>query len=73
MSLIPNEPASQLVTRTDMHGFGSELRMAELRGDIAKLDARITSEIANLRVHTTRLVSGSVAAHIIAFEGIAAV
>lgn len=32
-----------------------------------------TSEIANLRAHTTCLVTGSVAANIIAFVGIAAV
>lgn len=94
MQLLPNQPADQLVTRTDMHAFGSELRgemaelrgelrgeMAELRGevrgDIARLDAKIValggdirSEISQLRNHTTRVMSGAIAANAIALIGV---
>ena len=49
MELLPNQPADQLVTRTDMHAFGTELRgeMAELRSDmierfaIAKVETQL--------------------------------
>ena len=58
MELLPNEPADQLVTRTDMHAFGGELRgemaelrgeMAELRGEMAELRAELRSDMAELR------------------------
>ena len=48
MQLLPNEPADQLVTRTDMHAFGAELR-AELRGEMAELRAELRGEMAELR------------------------
>ena len=87
MQLLPNQPADQLVTRTDMHAFGSELRgeMAELhgevRGDIARLDAKIValggelrgdlkSEIAKLRVDTKRLIIDGIAANAITLVGV---
>ena len=83
MQLLPNQPADQLVTRTDMHAFGSELRgeMAELRGevrgDIARLDAKIVAlggdlrtEMANLRVDTQRLMIGAIAANAVALIGV---
>ena len=90
MQLLPNQPADQLVTRTDMHAFGTELRgemaelrgeMAELRGevrgDIARLDAKIVelggnirTEISQLRNHTTRIMSGAIAANAIALIGV---
>ena len=55
MQLLPNQPADQLVTRSDMHAFGSELRgeMAELRGDLrgemAELRSELRGEMAELR------------------------
>ena len=51
MELLPNQPADQLVTRTDMHAFGTELRgeMAELRGEMAELRAELRGEMAELR------------------------
>ncbi|MDW3180022.1 MAG: hypothetical protein R8J94_21790 [Acidimicrobiia bacterium] len=94
MQLLPNQPADQLVTRTDMHAFGTELRgemaelrgelrgeMAELRGevrgDIARLDAKIIelggdlrAEISQLRNHTTRMMSGAIAANAVALVGV---
>ncbi len=48
MELLPNQPADQLVTRTDMHAFGSELR-AELRGEMAELRGELRGEMAGLR------------------------
>lgn len=55
MELLPNQPADQLVTRTDMHAFGTGLRgeMAELRaelsGDMAELRAELSGDMAGLR------------------------
>ena len=45
MELLPTSPTSQLVTRTDMHAFGTELRgeMGELRGEINTKLAKVTS------------------------------
>ena len=54
MQLLPNQPADQLVTRTDMHAFGTELRgeMAELRGELkgemAELRGELRGDIAGL-------------------------
>ena len=61
MQLLPHQPTDQLVTRTDMHAFGSELRgeMAELRGEFK-------SEMARLRVDTQRLMVGAMAANTVA-------
>ena len=56
MELLPTSPASQLVTRTDMHAFGTEIRgeMAELRGEMAELRAELRGDMAELRgeIHT---------------------
>ena len=55
MELLPNQPADQLVTRTDMHAFGTGLRgeMAELRaelsGDMAGLRAELSGDMTSLR------------------------
>ena len=55
MELLPKQPADQLVTRTDMHAFGTELRgeMAELRGDLrgemAELRGDLRGEMTELR------------------------
>ena len=51
MQLLPNQPADQLVTRTDMHAFGTELRgeMAELRGELKGEMAELRGEMAELR------------------------
>ena len=79
MELLPNEPADQLVTRTDMHAFGGELRgeMAELRGEMAELRAELRSDMAelrtelrgemlDLRVHLQRLVVAGMGANAVA-------
>ena len=64
MELLPNQPADQLVTRTDMHAFGSELRgemaelrgeMAELRGEMAELRGELRGEMIELRGEMTEL------------------
>lgn len=44
MELLPNQPAEQLVTRTDMHAFG-----AELRGEMAELRAELRTEMGEFR------------------------
>lgn len=55
MQLLPNEPADQLVTRTDMHAFGTELRgemaelRAELRGEMTELRNELRGEMTELR------------------------
>ena len=55
MQLLPATPASELVTRTDMHAFGTALRgeMAELRGqlrgEMAELRGELRSEMGELR------------------------
>ena len=55
MELLPTSPASELVTRTDMHAFGTEIRgemaelRAELRGEMAELRAELRGEMAELR------------------------
>ena len=55
MSLLPATTASELVTRSDMHAFGTGLRgemselRAELRGEMAELRAELRSEMAELR------------------------
>ena len=86
MSILPFQPADELATRTDVLAIGSQLRgemaelrgemaelRAEVRGDISRLDARITSvegslrnEIADLRNHTTRMMAGAIAANAVA-------
>ena len=63
MQLLPNEPADQLVTRTDMHALGTGLRgemaelRAELRGEMAELRAELRGEMAELRGEMTELRS----------------
>jgi len=61
MQLLPHQPADQLVTRTDMHAFGTELRgeMAELRGELKE-------DMTHLRGHLERLVVGGMIANAIA-------
>ena len=55
MELLPTSPATELVTRSDMHAFGGELRgemaelRAELRGEMAELRAELRGEMAELR------------------------
>ena len=51
MELLPNQPADQLVTRTDMHAFG-----AELRGEMAELRAEMIERFAVAKVETQRLI-----------------
>lgn len=72
MQLLPNQPADQLVTRTDMHAFGAELRgeMAELRSDVrvelAELRSDINERFATAKVDTQRLIVAGMAANTIA-------
>lgn len=72
MELLPNEPADQLVTRTDMHWFGAELRAemaelrAELRSDMAELRTELRGEMLDLRVHLQRLVVAGMGANAVA-------
>ena len=75
MQLLPNQPADQLVTRTDMHAFGTELRgemaelrgeMAEVRGEMGELRGEFKSEMAKLRVDTQRLIGAGMAANTVA-------
>ena len=72
MELLPNEPADQLVTRTDMHAFGGELRgemaelRAELRSDMAELRTELREGMLDLRVHLQRLVVAGMGANAVA-------
>ena len=72
MELLPNEPADQLVTRTDMYAFGGELRgemaelRAELRSDMAELRTELRGEMLDLRVHLQRLVVAGMGANAVA-------
>lgn len=72
MALLPNQPADQLVTRTDMHAFGTELRgemaelRAELRVEMAELRADMNDRFATAKVETQRLIGASIAANAIA-------
>ena len=61
MELLPTSPTSQLVTRTDMHAFGTELRgeMAELRGEI-------NTKLANAHASTQRLIIASMIGNAVA-------
>ena len=61
MELLPTSPASQLVTRTDMHAFGTELRgeMGELRGEI-------NTKLANAHASTQRLIIASMIGNAVA-------
>jgi len=61
MELLPTSPASQLVTRTDMHAFGTEIRgeMAELRGEI-------NTRLANAHNSTQRLIIASMIGNAVA-------
>ena len=72
MELLPHQPADQLVTRTDMHAFGTELRgemaelRAELRGEMTELRADITKRFADAKVETQRLIVAGMVGNAIA-------
>ena len=72
MELLPTSPASQLVTRTDMHAFGTEIRgeMAELRdelrGEMAELRGEINTKLANAHSSTQRLIIASMIGNAVA-------
>ena len=61
MELLPNQPADQLVTRTDLHAFG-----VELRGEMAELRAEMTERFAVAKVETHRLIIAGMAANAVA-------
>ena len=52
MELLPRSPTDELVTRTDMHAFGSGLA-GELRGEMAELRGELRSEMVELRTELT--------------------
>ena len=72
MELLPHQPADQLVTRTDMHAFGTELRgemaelRSELRGEMTELRADITERFANAKVEAQRLIVAGMVGNAIA-------
>ena len=72
MELLPNQPADQLVTRSDMHAFGTELRgemaelRGELRGDLTELRAEMIERFATARVETQRLIVAGIVGNAIA-------
>ena len=65
MELLPTSPASQLVTRTDMHAFGTALR-SELRGEMAELRGEINTKLANAHASTQRLIIASMIGNAVA-------
>ena len=72
MELLPTSPASELVTRTDMHAFGTEIRgemaelRAELRGEMAELRGEINTKLANAHSSTQRLIIASMIGNAVA-------
>ena len=68
MELLPSTPASQLVTRDDMHANTTMLRgeMSELRGEMSELRAEVRSDFADLKASTERLIIGGMAGNAIA-------
>ena len=72
MERLPNQPAEQLVTRTDMHAFGTGLRgemaelRAELRGEMAELRGEMNTKFATAKVETQRLIVAGMIANAIA-------
>ena len=72
MELLPTHRADQLVTRTDMHAFGAELRgemaelRAELRGEMIELRADVNDRFATAKVETQRLILAGMVANAIA-------
>ena len=65
MELLPTQPADQLVTRSDLHAFGAELR-AELRGEMAELRAELRGEMSLRFGRLERLIAGLIAANVVA-------
>jgi len=47
MELLPDQPANQLVTRDDLHVFGTSLR-SELRAEMADLRSEVRGEVSSL-------------------------
>ena len=72
MELLPNQPADQLVTKTDlsreMGALRTELKgeMAELRGEIAELRGEMNIRFATAKVETQRLIIAGMGANAIA-------
>ena len=68
MQLLPATPASELVTRSDMHAFGTELRgeMAELRGEVRTEMSVLRNEMVDLKGSLNRLVIAGMAGNAIA-------
>jgi len=68
MELLPTQPADQLVTRSDLHAFGAELRgeMAGVRGEMAELRADMVDRFATAKIETQRLIIAGMAGNAIA-------
>ena len=47
MELLPNTPAADLVTRDDMHSFGTSLR-SQLLGEMAELRAELRLSLIHI-------------------------
>lgn len=61
MQLLPNQPADQLATRSDLHALG-----AELRGEMAELRADMIERFAVAKVETHRMIIAGMVANAIA-------
>ncbi|MEM7095799.1 MAG: hypothetical protein AAF567_22545 [Actinomycetota bacterium] len=79
LAMLPHQPATELVTRADLHatttmlrGEMAELRaelkgdMAELRGEMAELRAELKDDMAELRVSFQRWMTGAMTANTVA-------
>lgn len=72
MQLLPSSPASELVTRSDMHasttmlrGEMSELR-AELRGEMVELRGDLRNEMVELKTGLNRMMVAVMATNAVA-------
>ena len=72
MQLLPSSPASELVTRSDMHanttmlrGEMSELR-AELRGEMSELRGDLRNEMVELKTGLNRMMVAVMATNAVA-------
>ena len=68
MELLPTSPAAELVTRADMHSFGSALRaeLSELRGEMRTDMTALRDEMVDLKGSLNRLVIAGMAGNAIA-------
>ena len=65
MELLPNQPADQLVTKTDLSREMGALR-SELKGEMAELRGEMNIRFATAKVETQRLIIAGMVANAIA-------